>query len=498
VDGPSIPLPGADGSAVAWLVWDPPRPGTDQLWHLAPPLLVVLLAAVALLALGTSLVQRSAEALVHAEGLASRAARTDPLTQLPNRGAFNAALAAPARPGERAVLFLDVNDFKRINDSIGHDAGDQVILGLARLLERFSGPGCFLARIAGDEFVFIVTGAEAEARTCALAEEVCRALQQPFVVFGHEMRVELAMGYAVQASGQMTGPDLVRQADLAMYEAKRHKGQSGLVAFDEVIAQASRQARVIERGLRRALDGEGELTIVYQPIVGPDGRLVRAEALARWTSGELGPVPPDLFIPVAEQAGLMVPLGRRILQLVCEDLVRYPALRVSMNISTLQLMAPDFLPSFTRQLSGCGIAPHRIEVELTEGVLVDDARLAAERLRELRAAGFSIALDDFGTGYSSMGYLERLGFDTLKMDRSVVGRIRGPAGGTEVVRGIIIMAHGFGMRVVCEGVETEEDLRRLLELGCDLVQGHHLSAPQPIELLVARWMRPCGAMAAVA
>ncbi|TNC52446.1 bifunctional diguanylate cyclase/phosphodiesterase [Rubellimicrobium rubrum] len=483
----SLPLLGADGTPVAYLAWDMPRPGTAMLQRMLPPLLFIVLLTSGLTALGMTLVRRNAQHLVVAEYHASVAARTDAMTGLPNRAAFNEALAQPARAGERAVLFLDVNGFKRINDSIGHAAGDQVITDVARRLERLAGPGCILARIAGDEFVFVVTGPAAQPRTERLAQAVDVELGPPFSVLGHQMRLSMAMGYAVQDADGMTGDALVRQADLAMYEAKRHKGR-GLVAFSTVIEQASRDASLIEQGLRRALERPGELSLAYQPIVGRDGRLVRAEALARWTSAELGPVPAPRFIAVAEQAGLIVELGRRLFQLVCDDLAAHPGLQVSINISPLQLMAPDFIPSVVGSLQRRGIDPGRIEVELTEAVLVDDPRLAAERLEELHAAGFSTALDDFGTGYSSIGYLKQMGFGSLKIDRSFVAEVERSASAVSVVNGMIMMAHGLGLCVVCEGIENQEELDLLRRLGCDLAQGYHLGRPMHLPRLIEHWL----------
>jgi EAL domain-containing protein (putative c-di-GMP-specific phosphodiesterase class I) len=282
-----------------------------------------------------------------------------------------------------------------------------------------------------------------------------------------------------------------------MYEAKRHRSPTP-VAYSAVIEQASRHAAVIEGGLRRALERGGELGLAYQPILDREGRMVRAEALARWTSPELGPVPPDRFIAVAEQAGLIVVLGRRLLQLVCQDLAGHPDLRVSLNISPLQLMAPDFVPMLTTELRQRGIYPARLEVELTERVIVDDPGLAALRIEELRNAGLSVALDDFGTGYSSVGYLEQFRFETLKIDRSFLSKIRSSPEAVEVLRGMILIARGLHLSVVCEGVETPEELALLHELGCDLAQGYHLGRPLPIAALVAGWVGEAEVRPAVA
>jgi EAL domain-containing protein (putative c-di-GMP-specific phosphodiesterase class I) len=263
------------------------------------------------------------------------------------------------------------------------------------------------------------------------------------------------------------------------------------VAFGTILNDTSHNAGLIEHGLRQALERTAELSVVYQPITSMDGRMVRAEALARWTSPDLGAVPPDQFIAVAERAGLIVDLGRRLIALVCKDLVAFPDLAISLNISPLQLMSPDFIPALIHDLKRWHIDVSRVEIELTESVIVDDTLLAAERLSELRAAGFSIALDDFGTGYSSMGYLTRLQFDTLKIDKSFVGRISGSKKEASVVDGMIRMAHGLDLQVVCEGIRTAEEFEYLKELGCDLAQGYHFDPPLPVTTLAEKWLPSC-------
>jgi diguanylate cyclase (GGDEF)-like protein len=487
-DQPSLPLAGGDGQPVAYLVWETERAGTNVLWRMVLPLSLVVSLATVLAIAGAILVRRGAKQLVYAELRASAAALTDALTGLPNRAAFNNVISAPSRAGERAVLFLDVNGFKRINDSIGHAAGDEVIRCLAQRFAALAATDCPLARIAGDEFVFVVLGANAGFRTEWLAEAVGRTLARQFSVLGHQMRISAAMGYAVQESDDTTGDDLVRQADLAMYEAKRQKSVSA-VAFSAVIEQASRDAAVIEQGLRQALEHEDELSVVYQPILDMNGRMVRAEALARWTSLELGPVSPDRFIAVAEQAGLIIELGRRFFRVICDDLQAHPALNVSLNVSPLQLMAPDYIPGLIRELKERGIGAWRVEVELTEAVVVDDHQMAMQRLEELRDAGFSTALDDFGTGYSSLGYLRQLRFDTLKIDRSLVSGFDRRPEGLAMLGALLVLSHSMDLRVVCEGVETADELRLLRTIGCDLVQGFLLDQPMTVAALSERWLK---------
>ncbi|TNC51628.1 bifunctional diguanylate cyclase/phosphodiesterase [Rubellimicrobium rubrum] len=483
----STPLPGPDGSPVGYVAWD--EPGLDEklLRQMIGPGLLAILIVTGLSGLGMTMVRRNAQELVAAELQASRAARTDAMTGLPNRAAFNEVLARSCKAGERAILFLDVNGFKRINDSIGHAAGDAVIVIVAERLSRLTAPGTVLARIAGDEFVFVLTGTDAQPRTEALAQRIEEVLSIPVSVLGHSMRLRMAQGYAVQFEDDMPGEDLVRQADLAMYEAKRNP-ERGLVAFSAVIAQATQDARTIEQGLRQALLRGGEISIVYQPIVGRDGRLARAEALARWTSPTLGVLPPDRFIAVAEQAGLIVELGRHLFGLICDDLEAHPDLRVAINVSPLQLRAPDFVSSFVGELQKRRIDPSRIEIELTETVVVDDSHLAADRLRELRDAGFSTALDDFGTGYSSIGYLRQMNFHVLKIDRSFAAQIASSPQATAMMRSLIELAHGLYLKVVCEGVESAEDLALVRRLGCDLAQGYYLDKPMPMDAFAERWL----------
>jgi len=489
-DRPSLPLMSGDARPVAHLAWDPHLAGTALLRRMLPALALFTALAAGLALAGMTLVRRGARHLAMAEHRSSTAARTDPLTGLPNRAAFNAMLAPPASAGERAILFLDVNGFKRVNDSIGHAAGDEVIVQLAGRLGTLRDTDCSLARIGGDEFVFVLTGANAGFRAKWLAHAVERAMAPPFDLRGQRVRLGAALGYAVQADDQARGDALVHQADLAMYEAKRHRDR-GPVAYGALIGQADHDAQAIERALREALAQQGQLSIAYQPItdVGT-GRLVRAEALARWTAPGLGSVPPDRFIAVAEQSGLIIELGRRLLGLVCDDLGRHPDLCVGLNVSPLQLLAPAFVPDLLDELAHRGIKPSRIEIELTERVIVDDPRLAARCLSELHAAGFSTALDDFGTGYSSIAYLEQMEFDVLKIDRSFVSGFGASSERLAVLNAMILLAHALRLRVVCEGIESGEELDLLRDLGCDLAQGYHIDRPMPIEALAARWLAP--------
>jgi diguanylate cyclase (GGDEF)-like protein len=283
-DQPSIALPGKDGEPVAYFVWDQPRPGTAMLRQMAPFLLLLMIGAVVLSAANIRFAQRGARTLVLSEQRASRSARTDGLTELPNRAAFNEAIAEAARADERAILFLDINDFSRINDTIGHAVGDQVIVAVARQLSLLVKPNHLLARIGGDEFVFLVTGPDAAAEVRDLAVKARGVFARPLIASKHQLQLRCAIGYAVQTSDDLEGEDLVKQADLAMYEAKRQKS-SEPVAFSSVLDNASRNAAIIEQGLRQALLQPDQISVVYQPIV---------DSMGTWCAPKLwraGPLP---------------------------------------------------------------------------------------------------------------------------------------------------------------------------------------------------------------
>jgi diguanylate cyclase (GGDEF)-like protein len=404
--------------------------------------------------------------------------------------AFNEALERPLQTGQRALLFLDLNDFKGVNDSLGHAAGDHVISCVAKRLSTVCNNGSVLARIAGDEFVVMVECDGAETAIKQLAEATHQAFDAPFEFKGHHVHLTAAIGYAVQDSKAMSGAELMRQADLAMYESKRMKEREP-VGFRTMIEEASTRAFRVERAMRAALATRPEeFSVAYQPVVTLDGQMQHAEVLARWISSEEGPIEPSRFIAVAEKAGLIIELGRLILTHVVEDLLANPQLSISLNISPHQLMAPGFLEDMIDELKRNQIDPRRIEVELTESVLVKNLALASRYLRQLQAAGFRVALDDFGTGYSSVSYLETMVFDTLKIDRSFVAGVQVMPKRRALLRAMIQMAHDLGLRVVCEGVESAEDLEMLRHLDCDLVQGYHISRPVTVQDLRALWMPP--------
>lgn len=482
-DRPYHILTAADGSAAAYLSWQAPKPGSELFYSLLPLLLLISGAFIAVSLTVAIIARKNARRLVDQEAAASRAARTDPLTGLPNRLAFNEHIDTRELPAAfgLAILFIDVNGFKRINDTIGHAGGDAIVSELSKRLLTLADSSRFFARVGGDEFVYVITD---PVNVTALAQQTATAVsalfKADFDAGGQRFTVSAAQGLAIKDKAFLDVGELVRRADTAMYHAKRMSATEAQL-YDEAIETISREDRTIEKALRHGIENPHEFTMHYQPIVDANtAGLVRAEALARWRSGSLGSIGPDRFIRVAEAAGLIPELGRVLLGRVCDDLVACPDLSVSINISPIQLQSSQFVADLSRALQSRDIAPHRIEIELTEGVIIDNPELAAFRLALLHDEGFTTALDDFGTGFSSIGYLRNLPFGTLKIDRSFVDEGSISPRNCELIRSIIHLGHSFGQIVVCEGIETEEQARQLRAMGCDLFQGYLFGRPMPL------------------
>ncbi len=490
-----VALGAADGGPVGYVSWAPARPGLALLEKMAP--MLGGLAALFVLITGwvTLTARKSAITLVNQEAHSAQMARTDALTGLPNRLAFHEHLETCPETGtdNKGVLFIDVNGFKRVNDTIGHEGGDDLVRALALRLENLGDDQTHLARVGGDEFVFVCMGDVVRDRIRTLASAVKQAVVPAFPLAGQHFTVTVAQGFATNERPIRNNEELVRRADLAMYHAKRSSDPDA-VAYSAGIETHSREDKIIEDALRLSLERPEDFTICYQPIVDAGtGRMVKAEALARWKSPVIGSVPPNRFIDIAEKSGLMIELGRVLLTRICADLIEDPSLLVSVNISPLQLQMPNFVDELMEVLRTSGISPERIELELTEGVAVENAEMAAFKLDLLHDLGFHTALDDFGTGFSSIGYLRRLPFDTLKIDRSFVADLgagnrpdNGSHGGgsnEQMVGSIIQLGHSLNKVVVCEGIETARQADVLCRLGCDLLQGYLYSKPVPLAQL---------------
>ncbi|WP_439600817.1 putative bifunctional diguanylate cyclase/phosphodiesterase [Devosia sp.] len=425
--------------------------------------------------------RRRAEAHIHF------LAYHDSLTGLPNRAQFERDLAALAERAANGVpstlVLIDLDRFKHINDTLGHVAGDDLLRQLANRLFQLVGPAGTLARIGGDEFAILLSGPAAGA-----AETLCRAIQlqfgRPFRLFDDPAFITASFGIAPWRPGS-DAFSMLREADIALYEAKA-RGRGRWEVFAPPMAEMVEEKQRIEQDLRRALDTGGELTLEYQPIFAADGRSVAgAEALVRWDHPERGRLAPDIFIGVAEERGLIEKLGEWVLGEACRMLARTTIPWVAVNVSPVELKSRRFVDRVIEQLRLLEIDPSRLQLEITEGVLLDTSEATEAGLTRLRAAGIRLALDDFGTGYSSLNYLRRYNVDKLKIDRSFVGQLGVSTDAEVIVRTIIDLARSLNMKVTAEGVATEQQRDYLMARGCHELQGYLLSEPLPLEAFLA-------------
>jgi diguanylate cyclase (GGDEF)-like protein len=430
----------------------------------------------------------------------------DPLTGLPDRAHFDRRLAeAAARgrvtPGSVAILLLDLDRFKAINNSMGHDSGDRLLISVARRLAQAVDIGETIARFGGDEFLALFENPAGGAHADALAfiERARAALVQPFVIDGVEVFVDASVGVAVNAFGTDDPATLLSNAEAAMYQAKR-RGGSSVETFGESMRIELLDRMSTEHSLHRALERH-ELMLHYQPVVEIDGvTTVGVEALIRWQHPDQGLMAPYRFIPVAEESGLIIPIGAWVLEQACHQLRHWnlegpkgPQGSVEVNLSARQIDDPRIVATVERILSRTGLPPECLTLEITESALMQDAASALGVLRALKGLGVLLAIDDFGTGYSSLSYLQRFPLDILKVDRMFVETLGSNPESEEIVSAVINLAHALGLQVVAEGVETAQQLQILRSLGCDLAQGFLFSRPLPAAEVVTAFGLPISA-----
>ncbi len=422
----------------------------------------------------------------------------DALTNLPNRRSLDRYMRRllEFRSGaEGAVFLIDLDGFKRVNDTFGHTAGDELICEVARRVTRCFGIDAsvdtveidttrpLLARLGGDEFVLVSPSVRDDADAVTTSNAMLAAIGTVFDLRGHEIVITASIGIALL--GERGNPEvLLQRADAAMYDAKAHDRNNARLYSRHLDDKGPTRLKM-EVALRNAI-GLGELELHYQPKVDTATSIVTGcEALLRWNSAELGPVSPAEFIPVGEESGLIVPIGRWVLREACRQASAWHAipemrgLRVAVNVSARQFRDSRFLDDLEQILTETGLHPHALELEITEGTLMNDTKFARTVLRELKSWGVWLALDDFGTGYSSLGYLRRFPFDTLKVDRSFVRDMLTDEGSAAITGAVIAMAQKLHLTVVAEGVETPEQLACLRSLGCTEVQGFHFSRALP-------------------
>lgn len=393
-----------------------------------------------------------------------------------------------------AVLFVDLDRFKNVNDSLGHPVGDQMLVALGRRLEGAVRPEDTVARLGGDEFAILLDEIKSPADATRAAERVEKTLADPIVIGTRELFTTASIGIAI-GDGSGTPEDYLRDADTAMYRAKA-SGRARHLVFDQAMRDRARDLLQLDMDLRRSVERE-ELHVRYQPIVSlATAGLLGVESLARWQHPSRGLVPPEEFIPVAEETGFVLPLGRFVLEESLWQLRHWgragEPLWLSVNLSPKQLVDPELVPLVKRLLEETSIAPGRLGFEITENAIMENSDAAAATLHELRSLEVHISLDDFGTGYSSLSYLNRFPIDKLKIDRSFVKDIHARDERCEIVRTIVSLAHGLGMEVMAEGVEKEEELERLWSLGCDAAQEFLFSEPlvgEETGRLIAGWRR---------
>ena len=450
---------------------------------------VELALAVAAVSGGTVAVAADISSRKALESQLAHSALHDGLTGLPNRALLldrlEVALARSGRSGSPvAVLFLDLDRFKVVNDSLGHAMGDRLLVEVADRLRRVARAGDTVARVGGDEFVVCCEGLAGDDGASAMAARMCAAVAEPLELDGVELFVTTSVGIAHAEDGQ-DAATLLRDADAALYRAKE-RGKNRAEVFDDDVRATVAERMAIESALHRAVE-RGELRLHYQPVVDlDDGSVDGVEALLRWEHPERGLLGPGAFIPVAEETGLIVPIGEWVVREACRWRASLPAeerVQVSVNLSARQLMAPDVVDTVARALADTATPPSGLCLEVTESVFVADMELARSRLSELRDLGVVLAIDDFGTGYSSLAYLRSFPLDVVKLDRGFVADLGTSTLDAEIVGAVVRMATALGLTVVAEGVEDEAQLAGLRAVGCTRAQGFLFARPLPAEEL---------------
>ena len=427
-----------------------------------------------------NLEKRKAEAELQFQAL------TDALTRLPNRRLFMDRLSQTLALAERegrivGLLYIDLDGFKLVNDSLGHAIGDLLLCEVSSRLQARVRKSDTLARMGGDEFTIILPSLSEKEDAALVARSLLDALVKPFLIEGHEITIGATIGISLFPEHAREASDLMRQADSAMYAAKRN-GKNQAMYFRPELGLLVRERLNLETQLRGAI-GRGEIKVHYQPEFDvASGRLVRFEALVRWLHPSLGLIPPLKFIPIAEESGLIVPLGAFIMECACKEATKWQSLapfpiQVAVNVSSIQFERETFVEEVAEILRHSGLKPELLQIELTESVMVGSIERSAQKMMHLRSLGVSLAIDDFGTGYSCLGYLPNLPFDALKIDRSFVKDLNSKPEAAAMVRALVGLAHNIGMRVIVEGIEDSQQLQLIRQFAANEVQGFLLGRP---------------------
>jgi diguanylate cyclase (GGDEF)-like protein len=476
----SLEIRDPTGKVIGAFAWAPPMLGDEAHEHVSPTVFMMLALVGLTMAFLIAIALRGVWEVERREAAARHTASHDELSGLPNRTAMVAALdkATAARRTDRnpiAVVYLDLDGFKEVNDAFGHDAGDRLLKVVAQgFAERSAGH--MIARVGGDEFAVVVNGPGAVKIACDLGWRLISFVSDPFEIDGRMITVGTSVGVAVADASDPSAEELLRRADVAMYQAKQ-QGPNRLFVYDAVIDTIRHERLEIADDLRRALR-EDKLDLVYQPVFDAGSRrIVGVEALLRWNRPRLGPIPPSVFVPIAEQSGLIDELGSWTLRRACSDGMAWPSIKVSVNVSPAQFRNANFDVLLSEVLGATGFPAGRLELEVTESYFIFNPDQARRAIDTIRSLGVAVSLDDFGTGYSSIGYLRSFSFDKLKLDRSLIVGLADDERVQRLVKATVALADALNLAVTAEGVETEAEANLLRAAGCSEFQGFFFARP---------------------
>jgi diguanylate cyclase (GGDEF)-like protein len=469
------------GKPLARFAWVPQQPGAEILNSVAPFIGIALAGFVLLAGLVLRHMRRTAATIAAGETRLRHLALHDPLSGLPNRIFFSERLEAMiegvkggAPPA--AIFYIDLDHFKDVNDTLGHPIGDELIRSVTQRLSQALRGDDLVARLGGDEFAVITSAGNDQANLESIGNRIIAALCAPYSINNQTIVIGASIGIAFISARVEAVSDVMRHADMALYRAK-NEGRNRACVYDTAMDDNLLKRKLVENDLRATIE-RGELKVAYQPIVSNSGEtVVGVEALCRWTHAERGEIPPSDFIPIAENSGLIIPLGEAVLRQACLDGKAWPGITISVNVSPLQFRRADFVDVVERILAETDFDPTRLELEVTESTLLGNVDTAELAMFRLKALGVRLALDDFGTGYSSLLYLRRFPFDKLKIDRSFVHSIERAADAAAIVHAVVSLGRGLGMKVTAEGVETAEQQLFLRAAGVHMMQGYRFGRP---------------------
>ena len=487
-------LNGPDGTTIARFAWTPKQPGAEIVHNVVPFIAVAFIGFALLAAFVLRYMRRTAAAIVAGETRLRHLAMHDPLCGLPNRIFFGERLEAvieEVRVGSApaAVFYIDLDHFKDVNDTLGHHVGDELIRNVTLRLSHTLRGGDLVARLGGDEFAVISSIAGDSEQMMGLAQRIIAAICAPYAINAQNIIIGASIGIAVIDDKCGTATDIMRYADMALYRAK-NEGRNRACIYDAAMDADLSSRKLLEADLRTAIENN-QLQLLYQPVVNKSGEtVVGVEALCRWTHPTRGEIPPSEFIAIAEHSGLIIDLGNWVLRRACIDGKAWPELTIAVNVSSLQFRRIDFVEVVQRILEETRFDPTRLELELTESVLLGNVDTAEDAMLRLKALGVRLALDDFGTGYSSLLYLRRFPFDKLKIDRSFVLSIEKAADAAAIVHAIVSLGRGLGMKVTAEGVETADQQLFLRAAGVHSMQGFRFGRAVTVAEITARLQSP--------